>query len=442
MHSRRLFAGFVVASAVWLSCVPIAFAQALPTERRTGDLFGGHGRESHERLDLTVSILGAYDDDLLNDLILPTLGAGANGLAAPQKGGTYESVSAQLAYVKKFRESTFGASGRTMAQHLQGIGRDISYQHAAALGYDLHHRGTQISVQQTYTAFTLFALQTTPSLFRSDVAALPSLVTDEAVASAPGWRSVSGIDLSQSLGPRVTLTASATMGYTNIDSTAGRLRQDLAAARLTFHLTRDLGLVTGYQVERGDFSGFAGSERVDVQNVDLGLHYDHALSFSRRTTVGFSSGPVLVRDPVRGTTQYTMGGETRLNHQLGRTWQATAAFNRGVTFVDGFMSPFLGDTVAVNIGGALSRRTELTVGGSAWNGRVVQSGQPATDRNESLTGTSRLRILLSPSMALTAEYRYFHYRFNAAPVLIGTLPPWADLNSVRIGFDIGLPLFR
>ncbi len=442
MHSGRSLTGVVLVSAMWLSCASMAAQSTLPAERRTDDEFGSPDHDSRQRLDLTVSAVGAYDDDLLNDLVLPTLGAGSNVLVAPQRGGTYESLSAQLAYTRKFRESTFAASGRSMAQHLQGLGQDITYQHEAALGFDFHRRGTQIALQQSYTAFSLYAIQTAPSLFQADIAALPLLATDEAIAASPGWRSVSSLEFNQTLSRRVMLSASSTLWYTSIDNTAAKLRQDLASAHITYQFKRDLGLVTGYQVQRGDYQSVFGVQRVDVQNIDLGLRYNHALSFSRRTTVGFSSGPVLVQDPQTGTTQYTVGGEARLNHQLGRTWQATAAVSRGVTFVDGFQSPFLGDTVAVNLGGLLRRRVEFSIGGSAWRGRILQSTDPSADRNETATGTSRLRMVLTPSIALTAEYRYFHYRFSVMPLLIAGIQPRTDLNSVRVGVDFGLPIFR
>ena len=61
-----------------------------------------------------------------------------------------------------------------------------------------------------------------------------------------------------------------------------------------------------------------------------------------------------------------------------RSWQATAAYTRGVTFIDGFTSPFLGDTVAVNLGGNLRRRAGLTFGGGFWSGRAGPAGRTSS----------------------------------------------------------------
>jgi len=440
MPRAAVIAGAGILAAALAATVP-AGAQSLPDPRRLPSLFGPGSSDGRQQLDLTVTALAANADDI----VLQDVESGLSGLS-PHGSGTYESASVQLGYVRRFRSSTFSANGRSVAQHFQGLGNPVGFQRALSVGYDVHRRGTRIAVGQSVNQFPLFALQPVPSLFNADVAELAPPVADDAVASVSARRYITSADMTQMLGGRASLAASLRIVNTSLDGGAATLRQDIASAHLTYHLTRDLGLVTGYGVQRGSYRFPIGTtDRTDIQNIDLGLSYNRALSFSRRTSVTMSSGPVLVRNPVTRTTEYTLGGEARINHQMRRSWQATAAYTRGVTFMDGFGSPFLGDTIAANIGGNLRRRVELTLGGGFWRGTVVgapgdQTGAPS-DRSESVNGTSRLTIVLSQTTALTGEYRYVHYQLSALPLFAG-VPLWIDRGSVRVSIDLRIPFIH
>ncbi len=432
----------VCASA--LSLVPSsARAQLFPIEGRVPSLFASGGDGGRQRLDMTVSTQAVSE----NDLILPDLQSGF-GLS-PVPSNTFESVGVDLSYVRTFRESKFGVTGRTVLQSFPTVGSALSVQRAVSVAYDLQHRGTHLSMQQSVNRFPLFSPDTAPGVFGGDVGATavalaPAPVQNEAVASISALDATTNVSLSQSLGRRVTLTSIGVVSYTTLGDSAASMRMYDASANLTFQLTRDVGLVAGYGVQQGSyrFATVPVPSLFNLQNVNLGLAYQHALSFSRRTSIGFSSGPMLIRDPRNDVTQYVMGGEAHLTHQIGRTWQATASFNRSVTFLEGFLSPFLGDAGTATLGGQLSRRVTLSMIGSAWFGRDVSGGPASANWNQSAVGGVQTRIALSRTMAFTTDARYTRYRFATLPAFVTAVPLWIDQPSVRVGFDLWLPLFH
>ena len=429
----------VCASALGL--VPAsASAQIFPLGGRVPSLFASGGDGGRQHLDLTISTEAVSE----NDLILPDLQSGF-GLS-PVPSNTFESAGMDLSYVRTFRESKFGVTGRTVVQSFPTARSAVSVQRAVSLAYDLQHRGTHLSVQQSVNSFPLFSPDTAPDVFgpASGAASAPVPVQNEAVASIAALDSTTNVSLSQSLGRRVTLTSIGRVSYTTLGDNAASLRLYDVSGSLTYQLTRDVGLVTGYGVQQGSyrFATAPAPSLLNLQNINLGINYQRALSFSRRTSVGFSSGPMVIRDPLHGVTQYAMGGEAHLTHEIGRTWQATASFNRSVTFLEGFLSPFLGDAGTATVSGQLSRRVTLSMIGSAWFGRDVSGGSASANWNQSAVGGMQTRIALSRTTAFTADARYTRYRFATTPAFITAAPLWIDQPSIRVGFDLWLPLFH
>ena len=65
------------------------------------------------------------------------------------------------------------------------------------------------------------------------------------------------------------------------------------------------------------------STGIDSHNMDTGVDYTKALSFSRRTTL--ASRPARPRSATDRRDQVSGNGNANLNHELGRTWMAIAS---------------------------------------------------------------------------------------------------------------------
>lgn len=442
MRPERSFVS-VVAGVVCLLAGTAAEAQVLaaPAQRPSQGLFG-RGTRGDQTLDLTVSAVGGYDDNLLSTESIGLVNS------PPEKSGLYEGLTGRLAYMKTFRDSAFGAAARSSLHYYPSLNEIVGQQHTATAGLLVQRQHGRISVTQTFGLFPLYSVAAIPGLFSPELTDLPPVLTEDvAVVRSEARNFATSASFTQLLSARLAFTASARIENTNYVEQKIHQREDRAAGHLVYHLTRDFGVVAGYEYQRGVYT-LAGRSReaAHVHNFDVGIDFNRALSLSRRTTVGVSTGSVSLQGD-HGRREHKLRGSARLNHEIGRTWQATAALYRGVSFIEGFRYPFLATTLSANIAGDLSRRMGLTFGGSYWTGQNESGGHHggtglAAGRNESYSATTRLRIAVSRSMALSTQYIFSHYRFASAPSLIVGFPDWTDRQSVRVGLDLQLPLVR
>src|SRR5207253_2678863 len=110
----------------------------------------------------------------------------------------------------------------------------------------------------------------------------------------------------------------------------------------------------------------------------------------------FTTGTTGIQAPNQ-TAQYRLIGSARVNREIGRTWHATATFNRNVGFVEGFQQPFFADSLAANVGGTLNRRVELLLGGGYSKGQLGVSLSALGSETDNYNSSAILRIALSHS---------------------------------------------
>src|SRR5262249_37939686 len=156
-------------------------------------------------------------------------------------------------------------------------------------------------------------------------------------------------------------------------------------------------------------------------NIDTGVDYRHALSFSRHTTVDFSVGSSLVNLPEVGTAgsprgaavgreslQYQATGDLGLSHDIGRSWRARIAYKRRISFVEACGDPVLTSALRVSLDGFAWRRVDLRLSGGATIGDAATT-QSVRDSLHSYDGAIRVRLGMSSVTALYCEYVYYRY---------------------------------
>jgi hypothetical protein len=204
----------------------------------------------------------------------------------------------------------------------------------------------------------------------------------------------------------------------------------------------------GYTLQTGttDFS----SIRPTAHNIDIGFNYSRALSFARKTTVGFSTGSALLSDGAGAGIQFDrrhfrVTGSAHLDHQIGRSWSAQAAYNRGFEFVDLFVAPVFVDAVTFGVGGSLTR--SLSVGANASYSRgtfgFTTPGTPSTpsDHQDAWGATSALRMQVARFFSVYGEYHYYWYEFTSGSQLPGGIPQALRRSGARAGVSTSLQLF-
>jgi hypothetical protein len=200
-------------------------------------------------------------------------------------------------------------------------------------------------------------------------------------------------------------------------------------------MSRYASINVGYGYEVGNY-GLQTLQKIETQNVDLGIEYRRPLTRSRRTTFGFTTGAALLSaQPHR---QWQALGTANLRHEFNRGWFIQGDFGRSVQLVEGFTAPFLVNTVTASVGGFMGRRVELVSSGGYSSG-VVGFG---SDRYHAVQGSARLRLALARYVAIDTEGLTNQYLFNNRIAVPTSLPPQLNRWAVRCSVALWLPLAR
>jgi hypothetical protein len=397
-------------------------------------LFGSGPAGRPQTLDASLSLIGAYDDNLVPFEDEPVIAA------ETRQGGAFGGVNGSVRYTRRFRSVAIAASERSLFRYYPTFGDLVGLQHLASAGLAVRHKSTEANVTQTFGTTPLFLMSNAPALGPGGLAALPPALSDQMVDRRDGLVLESFLEVAQALGGRTSLRVSGSRRRVSSAGDGIELGSDAAGTRLTHRVTRDLGLVFGYRYEQSLYKLPPAAPQITrLHSLDLGVDFARALSVSRRITLEMTSGSAAVED-VGGGLQYRVVGNARLTRAFGRTWSGSMAYHRGLGFVDGFPEPFFSDSISADVRGMLSPRAELVFTGDFAKGEM---GLTATSsRHETYHGTARFRFALSRHAALTSQYVYYRYRFDSTAVLPLGVPSTLERHGLRVGVDLWLPVLR
>jgi hypothetical protein len=172
--------------------------------------------------------------------------------------------------------------------------------------------------------------------------------------------------------------------------------------------------------------------------MDGGINYSRPLSLSRNTTLSFSTGSYATRRSDRMRVGLT--GSARLNHELGRSWSAFAAYGRRARLDESFDELIVGDGLSAGIGGLLNRRVHVRATMGASLGSIgIDDGAPAFSTVHS---NAALGYALARFANLSVTYSYYRHRFGAGTAMPLGLPSAFDRQSVQINVSFWAPLFQ
>lgn len=407
-------------------------------------LFGGPiSPDTPQSLVLGGSLYGGYDDNVA---------AGATGTQGGnkrlQQSGSFLGGAATLAYsLQKVGErSTFslGSGLQLGAYAFDGDNYFVPNGHVeAGFSTSLSQR-TRLSASHAviYTYNQRFLLF--PALTGEDDDGALIGDPDLEVYQRSAVRQASNVNLSYNINSRASLHASYTYGTVNFTEGSNQdwHRQHVTGGyqqRLTEHATLHLGYgyhtSTNNDVEDGSNA---------VQDINAGVSYSRALSISRRTSISFGTGTAISSveslDDNGGTRQRLhMLGNVALNHEIGRTWTAQAAYRRGFIFREEFNEPFFTDAASVSVGGLVNRRVSLSAQARWSFSRIDQSGR---NHHKGVAASATANYAINRFVAAFARYVYYQYDFGEDIVIETGLPRALDRQGVRVGLTATLPLIR
>jgi hypothetical protein len=205
--------------------------------------------------------------------------------------------------------------------------------------------------------------------------------------------------------------------------------------QLNHTLSKGLGVHMGYM--RRDVIT-ADESLGSLHVIDIGASYNRALSFSRRTSVSFSTGSTGIRRNEQ--LMLRARGHVQLTHEIGRTWSAFAGYHRSVVQSEVWDDVVEADGVTAGVGGLVNRRLQLSFTARGVLGRTgVQPDAPGFDSvRTALSAGYALHRLVN----LMAVYGYYHHKFDDPSQLAINLPSRLDRQIVRVGVTVWFPVFK
>jgi hypothetical protein len=428
-------------------CPSPAFAQRPRPERPYRGLFGGNGADpnSAQQFDLNVSLSGAYDDNVLADR--------SQGGVDPrfQKSGGYGSGSVSLDYTRRAGRATFDVTGGTSYRYYPSIKQMNGFNSFASIGLAVKlssrtdFRATESASYSPFYSFGGF-----PGLFPSATGDVAPISPDYPLLEQAAISLFSSASIEHRLTARSSVSADYSLSYIDYRNRNQPFRNWSAGAKYSYRLTSRASLRLGYHYRKGTYGLYYGNQPIVGHDIDVGIDYSRALSFSRKTTYGFSTGSSIYRSfSPSGTvviadwqykTHYMVTGSAYLNRQIGRSWNARLNYQRGLQFVQGFPDPFFSDSVTATVGGFAGTRSRLNFSAAYTNGNV---GINITGRNYvTYMGVASYQFALARWAALFADYDYYHYVFDKTVPLPPGMNRGLDRQSVRGGMNLWLPLLR
>jgi hypothetical protein len=331
-----------------------------------------------------------------------------------------------------------GAAAGTTTRYYPGLARRFIRRDYANLGTSaVLGAGFSAQAGVSYQPYSLRSL--TPWLTEPQLTD-PTVVDEDFPASLEHYVGYSaGVGFTRRLTRRTTFSSTYDYGGRERLGEIGRFDRHTAGASLSRELGRDFSLQLGYRYSEARYA--AGDRRVN-HLMDVGVNYNRALSFSRRTTLSFSTGTSASRTARTDALQYRATGSARLNHEIGRTWNAMVAYDRGLRFVETWPEPLFTDSASAGVSGSLNRRTQVQFVARGVRGDRHLGSLGAGDRIESFVATAGLTVAATRHINTGLTYTYYTHQFGSGVSLPPGFARDFDRRSVRAFVSLWAPLFQ
>jgi hypothetical protein len=393
-----------------------AEAQQAQPQRPYRGLFGqrDHDPNGRQPIDFTMSLNEGYDSAGVDQL-------GTNSLGV-RRAGLYSNLDTALRITRGRRDRRLTVTAGDALRYYPGPGSPLWQSAHLAMSQGVG-----------YTSYYQFELFPALSLGGDQMPKGPS--SDYAVGNQPAYTYTSAIQFDQKLNTRSELRLQYDRQSVMFSVPGSDLRTQSGGIRLTHHLNRYSGFHAGIIARDAQYGLSGDVNQIHSYDIDVGLEYDRPISFSRRTTLRFSSGSSLV--PQAGRMYYRVTGNASLTHQIARTWTASLRYDRALQFVQALPQPFFSDSITAGMRGNPSRRVDLSFSGGYSAGAIGVSAEGGA--LGTYTGSAQIGMSLNRHSALYSEYLYYHYRFGRQ-TFAAAFPGLLDRQTARIGLKLWFPL--
>ncbi len=424
-----------------MSAAPPAVAQQAGeggVRRPFRGLFAGDAgtpTENGQHMSVSFSALGAYDDNVF---------AGERGSANPrfQRPGVYSSLTTGLVYSNRSERQAVDANLSGAFRFYPEDQSLSSTQQAGSVSYGTRVGRTSIQLSQMLLRAPRFGFQGFPTIdpVTDSALGLGDLefgTNDFDVALRQVLRLASAASVARTFGPRSSVSFNYAFRHTDFADGGPSLTTQRGGGQYDLQLTRSASLRLGYGYRQFTLAGT--DERTGVHDINVGINYQKALSFSRRTTLQFNTGSSVMNR--RNRTFVRLTGSADLEHEIGRTWTALVAFRRGLRFIDGFTEPALSNSVSAQVGGLVTRRLDVSANIAYVKGLSGVGDDGTNQRFSTYASTLTVRYALSQLLAVYTQALRYHYVFGDGIALPEGFDRTIGRSGVRFGLTSNIPLF-
>jgi hypothetical protein len=355
------------------------------------------------------------------------LGDGADGATAD---GYSTNGRLNGAFTGGARKVTFTAAGGAEYRYHSTTGTIADQGRHGTIGLVARGRATRFTIEQSIRQLPYQQLVGLPSVMGPEARA--DMSADHALGRVPNTVHGTGVTVHRALGRDGTLVFDYGL---SMSRTAEQGSQDIhrGGGLLTQRISRNLDLRLGYHA-RSRRPGPNDTAAVPMlsHDIDAGVAFTRDLSLTRRVSVMFTSGSSIVSSD-RGR-QYVLTGSAALNRMIGRTWNATLRFDRGLDFPDVLPQPVIADSVSVGIGGLWGRRVNLRMRAT---GGIGSTGFESDGEYRTFGTEVRAGLLVGRRWQWFAEHFFFQHEASGAALAAG-LPSATSRQGVRTGLDVQL----
>ena len=416
-------------------------------QRATGpfqDLFGGDHdsarvKESGQTLDLRGSAFGAFEDDTVPPVPIPSDPSSVLTVLNPrvQTSSMSEGLNGSVSYLRRSDRVRFQLNGGSMIFGYTANPNPVQAVYNADTGLSTNlGRKTVFDLGSAFSYSPFY-----------QIASFPGAGGPGAILQAPGYQLAAIAQRNTSINGTMALTSNYTKrsslsvdvsgrDWRFLDSPSNDVTMWGAHGRFQHRVTRALGFHLGYGQDEARYTFETGSPVLN-QTIDVGLDYGDTLSFARRTALSFSTSTSATR--FNQETHYRLNGTAMLTRGLGRTWSTWLGYVRATDFAAGFRAPLLSDSVSVGLGGQLASRLKWS--SSAGLTRSAIGFSTPSDVFTTYMGTSKLDLAMTRLLAVYGQYTYYRYQVPNGSTALQLSPTFAR-QAVTFGFSMWVPIIN
>lgn len=417
------------------TCAVPAAAQGR-LERPYRGLFQSGIQNPDQSLTVNGSAGAGFDTNVIADALYGDDSQPVGHPNSNSSGGVAEG-SAGINYALRQDKLSLSGSGMTTLHYYPTLGSKAVhryYANAAASVDFARYLSANGAVQ--YAPYNLSSLY--PFVSTAAPAQPPLSNIDFASSLEHYFTYTGGLGYSQRLSRKTTIGADYTFQRRDGSAFTTDYFQHEAGGALTYEVGRGLNVRGGYGYTEADYG--APGRKFHSHSIDAGVDYNRALSFSRRTMLSFGTGSSATSNPaIPGNTVFFVTGHAQLTHEMGRTWQASAAYGRDVHFDAAWGDVVMSDGITAGLNGLLSRRVSLGVQARASVGTI---GFARTDDYDATYADAYLGYTVQRHISVSVSYAYYRHRFDAGATLPSDFVNQFDRHSVRASVSLWAPLIQ